>query len=372
MRVIMFPGKGNENENRYIDILVDALVAAGVRVEDWHKEITRQTGDIFHVHWPDVIANIRARKWQRLRGDLIDYQFFRTIDRVQSRGGALVWTVHNLLTHDASLTAAPYHRNLMQRFMPCVDSGISLTSAGIADIKKHIPGLQDLPFSVARHPHYRSKLGAGEVAPAARERLGIKRQQQVFSLLGSLRPEKGPDLVLRAFKEFPEDEAFLILAGSATETLQGRLRGLAEGMSNVRLDFRRIPENELLELYAVTDVLVFPGEDYFNSGTTYTSLSLNVPVIASWTPTNGEIQSLVGPQWLHLYKGPLTGQTLKAGRSALVQRGPDIICDLREFSPEHCAQQHIEAYKMALTARQAKAASHSVSPHQDPSSPRSY
>jgi glycosyltransferase involved in cell wall biosynthesis len=357
MRVIMFPGKGNENENRYIDILVEALGAAGVRVEDWHKEITRQTGDIFHVHWPDVIANIRARKWQRLRGDLIDFQFFRTIDRIHSRGGALVWTVHNLLSHDASLTAKPYHGKLMERFIPRVDSAISLTSAGIPDIKRGFPALRDVPFSVARHPHYRTKLGIGGVNSAARERLNIKPGQRVFSLLGSLRPAKGPDLVLSAFRDFPKDEAFLILAGSASEQLQRQLRDLAADMSNVLLDFRRIPESELLELYAVTDVLVFPGEDYFNSGTTYTSLSLNVPVIASWTPTNAEIQSLVGPQWLNLYKGALTGQTLRAGRAALVQRTPDITCDLAEFSPERCAQQHIEAYKMALTLRKAKAAS---------------
>jgi glycosyltransferase involved in cell wall biosynthesis len=320
-------------------------------VEDWHKEFTRQTGDIFHVHWPDVIANIRARKWQRWRGDLIEYQFFRTMHRIQSRGGAIVWTVHNLLSHDASLTAAPYHRKLMEKFIPRVDSAISLTSAGIGDIKQHVPGLQHLPFSVARHPHYRSKLGDGQVDSAARERLGIKPQQQVFSLLGSLRPEKGADLVLGAFREFPADQAFLILAGSASEALQCQLRDLAEGMSNVLLDFRRIPENELLELYAVTDVLVFPGVDYFNSGTTYTSLSLNVPVIASWTPTNAEIQSLVGPQWLHLYTGPLTGQALRAGRASLVQRGPGITCDLTEFSPERCAEQHIRAYQVALAAR---------------------
>ena len=92
MRVIMFPGKGNENENRYIDILVDALSAAGIEVQGWDKEFSRQTGDIFHVHWPDVISDIRARKWQTLRGDWIQIQFFRTIRRIQSRGGALVWT----------------------------------------------------------------------------------------------------------------------------------------------------------------------------------------------------------------------------------------------------------------------------------------
>jgi len=350
MRVIMFPGKGNENENRYIDILVDALSAAGIEVQGWDKEFSRQTGDIFHVHWPDVISDIRARKWQTLRGDWIQIQFFRTIRRIQSRGGALVWTVHNLLSHDATMATGPFQRKLMQRFIPLVDAAISLTSAGIGDIKTHIPSLRDVPFGVARHPHYRTKFGSGGVDPAGRLRLGIKPQQRVFSLLGSLRAAKRPDLVLQAFQEFPQDDAFLILAGSVSAELEGRLRHQAAGMNNVLFDFRRVPEKELLALYAMSDVLVFPGEDYFNSGTTYTSLSLGVPVIAAWSPTNAEIQSLVGPQWLHLYNGSLTATILKAGAAQLIQRGPNIDCDLSQFSPALSAQQHIEAYEMALTA----------------------
>jgi beta-1,4-mannosyltransferase len=349
MRVIMFPGKGNENENRYIDILVEALGAAGVKVEAWNKEFSFQRGDIFHVHWPEVIADIRSRKRQSLRGDWIQFQFFRTIERIQSRGGALVWTVHNLLSHDASRAGTPFLRKLMARFIPRVDAAISLTTAGIDDIKRHIPGLRDVPFAVARHPHYRNRLGSGGQDAAGRSRLGIKPQQQVFSLLGSLRPAKRPDLVLQAFREFPQAEAFLILAGSASTELQGQLHEQAIGMNNLLFDFRRVPENELLALYAMTDVLVFPGEDYFNSGTTYTSLSLGVPVIAAWSPTNAEIQSLVGPQWLHLYQGSLTAAILKAGAAQLVRRGPEIECDLTQFSPELCAQQYIEAYEMALS-----------------------
>jgi glycosyltransferase involved in cell wall biosynthesis len=339
MRVIMFPGKGNENENRYID------------VQAWDKEFSHQRGDIFHVHWPDVISDIRSRKWQSVRGDWIQFQFFRTIKRIQSGGGALVWTVHNLLSHDASRAGTPFLRKLMERFIPRVDAAISLTSAGIDAIKRRFPGLRDVPIAVARHPHYRTKLGSGGVDAAGRLRLGIKPQQQVFSLLGSLRPAKRPDMVLCAFREFSQDEAFLVLAGSVSAELERQLRDQATGMNNALFDFRRVPERELLALYAMTDVLVFPGEDYFNSGTTYTSLSLGVPVIAAWSPTNAEIQSLVGPQWLHLYKGALTAAVLKAGAAQLMRRGPNIDCDLTQFSPASSALQHIEAYKMALAVR---------------------
>jgi beta-1,4-mannosyltransferase len=347
----MFPGKGMENNNRYIDILVESLGAAGVEVESWDKHVSLQNGDIFHVHWPDLIADIRARKWQTLRGQLIHQNFFRTVDRTRSRGGAVVWTVHDLQPHDASLRETPFQRSLMARFASKVDYLLSLTYAGIGEIHQCMPALREVRCAVARHPHYRGKLGDGSIDAAARLRLGIQPQHKVFALLGNMRPNKRPDLVLRAFREFPRDQAFLILAGSASVQMQQDLRGLARGMSNIRLDLRRIPEKELKELYAVTDMLVFPGMDYFNSGTIYTSLSLGVPVIAAWSSSNEEIQKLVGSRWLHLYRGDLTGRTLESAKAELIERSRDEICDLTAFSPQRCAQQHIEAYQAAMQLR---------------------
>ncbi len=99
MRVIMFPGRGNVGENRFIDILVDALRAHDVTVEPWFKEWSYQTGDIFHVHWPEAIGNIRARRYQRLRGALIGWQFRRTIRRIKASGGKIIWTAHDILPH---------------------------------------------------------------------------------------------------------------------------------------------------------------------------------------------------------------------------------------------------------------------------------
>jgi beta-1,4-mannosyltransferase len=353
MRVIMFPGKGNENENRYIDILVDSLCAAGVDVEGWDKHLSWQRGDVFHVHWPEVIGDIRGRKWQRLRGDWIQHQFFRTIDRIRARGGALVWTVHDIEPHNKSLGDAPFHRHLIARFAPKVDYLLSLTSAGIGDIQRRIPSLAGVPCAVARHPHYRGVLGSGRLDADARAAAGIQAGQRVFALLGTLRANKRPELVLRAFREIPRDQAFLIMAGSASAHVAHDLHLKAADMTNARLELRRIAEREMIDLYAIADILVFPGVGYFNSGTIYTSLSLGVPVIAAWSEVNAEIQEIVGTRWLHLYEGELTGRTLEAAAAVLVQRRQDEQCDLTPFSPDQCARQHVQAYESAIALRRS-------------------
>jgi|GEM_PF-841500 len=350
MRVIMFPAVGVQNENRYIDILVSALRAEGVVVENWTKHLSFQQGDVFHVHWPEIVAEIRDRKNNLLRGLWIEQQFFSTIRRVKKNGGRVVWTVHDLAPHDAKLRDSPFLKKFMQRFMAQVDVACSLTAAGIDQIKQTLPSLNHARFCVTHHPHYRTVLGEHTPASTAREKLGIQPAQRVYSFIGSLRPNKRPDLVTSAFRALPQADNFLIVAGGANSEMTAKITQAAQGQPNIRLDLRRIPEDEIGDLYAATDIMVFPGTDYFNSGTIYTALSLNVPVLAAWSPSNAELQQAVGNQWLYLYQGDFTADVLAEAGRTLIRRTADSRCNLDLFEPKACALEHIEAYSTPTTS----------------------
>lgn len=348
LRVIMFPGHGNKNENRYLDVLVTSLRDAGVDVEDWEKHFSRQRGDIFHVHWPEVIVDIRNRKYQWLRGQWIAFQFFRTIRRIKRGGGRLVWTVHGLIPHEKQTRRIAFFRGLMSRFVAEVDAALSLTSAAIPEIKQTLPALSTVPIYVTRHPHYTGVLGPAIYDQKARALLGISPAQRVFAFIGTLRTDKRPDLVVQAFRDLPVDRAFLIMAGSASAETAAKLMTLVMGRPNVKLDFRRLPEEEVVALYSMSDILVFPGPNYLNSGTIYTALSLGVPVIAAWGPSNAELQEIVGGNWLYLYRGDFSQEVLERASQVLVQRHSGAVCDLTAFSPSVCAMEHIRAYENAL------------------------
>jgi beta-1,4-mannosyltransferase len=350
MRVIMYPAVGVQNENRYLDILVKGLRDIGVEVEGWTKHLSFQTGDVFHVHWPEIVSGIHERdRLNAFRGAWIAFQFFSTIRRIKKRGGRVVWTVHDLAPHAAALRTSAYHAKFVKRFMAEVDIALSLTTAGFDQIREKFPELQHARFCVGHHPHYRSVLGEGNYSPAERAKLGIKPEQRTFSFIGSLRPNKRPELVAGAFRSLAPDGYFLLMSGSASPELTAQISALAAGRSNIRLDFRRIPEDEVIALYAATDIMVFPGTDYLNSGTIYTALSLNTPVIAAWTPVNAEIQQMVGAEWLSLYKGDFSPAALEEGARTLIRRGPGVVCDLERFSPESCAHEHLAAYALDIT-----------------------
>jgi len=349
MRVIMFPAVGVKNENRYIDILVAALREKGVTVEGWTKHLSFQKGDIFHIHWPEIVAEIKTRKFNSLRGTWIAFQFFQTIRRIKKSGGRVVWTVHDLYPHNLELRKSAYLKHFMNRFTSEIDAAISLTTSGIDQIRQYFPSLDKLNIHVAHHPHYRQVLRNGSYNLTARADLGIGPEQRTFSFIGTLRPNKRPDLVADGFANLPADKYYLIMAGGAAPSTQDALTKKLSKQSNVKLDFRRISEEEIVRFYSVTDIFVFPGTDYLNSGTIYTALSLNVPVIAAWGPTNAELQQIVGAEWLNLYQGDFSAKTLEEGARTLIKRDDNTICDLSLFSPEQCAQEHIQAYERSLS-----------------------
>ena len=78
-----------------------------------------------------------------------------------------------------------------------------------------------------------------------------------------------------------EEEYFLLLAGATSAGLSGKLKQLLGSIPNAHQQLRHLSESEVLSFYAMSDALIFPGENYFNSGTIYTALSLNVPVITA-------------------------------------------------------------------------------------------
>lgn len=350
LKVMMFPGRGNPNENRYIDILVSGLRAQGCTVIPFHKHLETQSADIFHVHWPEVFAGIRLRPWQKLRGDVIGVNFKLTIDRIRRSGGRLVWTVHDLDPHDSRLVKDPYYQRLMEMFEARVDGLISLTERGVPQIRAHFPAVVDRPVFVTPHPHYREDSLRPRPAERSREMFGLPEGDFVFGLLGTLRPNKGAAELIRAFRAWPSAGASLLVAGSVQENYARTLQDLAAGDRRIVLKFGRLSDEMLLKAHDAIDVLVFPASNYFNSGTVLKALSLDVPVLAYATPANREIEKSLSPAWMQLFDGALDGSVLEGMRQARqgIARGES--CNLDAFAPELVAQRTIEAYR-ALLAR---------------------
>lgn len=120
--------------------------------------------------------------------------------------------------------------------------------------------------------------GAIPTRAEARAKLGLRGN--VALSFGHVRPYKGVDLALQAWRMLTT-EVTLVVAGEAWWKSEEEYRRLAEGLDNVRLDLRYIPDSEIATYFAATDVVLAPYRVEAQSGVALTAFHFARPVIAS-------------------------------------------------------------------------------------------
>ena len=131
--------------------------------------------------------------------------------------------------------------------------------------------------------------GAIPTREEARRVLGL--HGNVALCFGHVRPFKGLDLTLRAWRLLKTDVT-LAVAGEVWWKNEAEYRRLAEGLTNVRFEFRYIPESELAAWFAAADVVLTPYRVEAQSGVALTAFHFARPVIAS---TVGGLPEVVVP-----------------------------------------------------------------------------
>jgi glycosyltransferase involved in cell wall biosynthesis len=216
------------------------------------------------------------------------------------RGAKIVLTVHDLLPHD---TAEAY-KQIFHDLYQMVDGIICHSD----HIKKRLHDEFDVDGkSVAVIPHgpFFYDLPATKDAEIVRE-FGVEPGQVVVLWQGIIFPYKGVDLLLEAWKkvESISDTACLVIAGTGAPELLEQIREQAGrlGLKDVKLHFRFISTEELVAMYRVADVVVYPYRAITTSGALATGLALGKTILASDLPvfrellTNTENALLVNPE----------------------------------------------------------------------------
>jgi glycosyltransferase involved in cell wall biosynthesis len=112
----------------------------------------------------------------------------------------------------------------------------------------------------------------------ARATLGL--QGNIALCFGLIRPYKGVDLALRAWRLL-QTEVTLVVAGEVWWNGERELHELARGLENVRLDLRYIPEAEVANYFAATDVVLAPYRNAAQSAVATTAFHFARPIIAT-------------------------------------------------------------------------------------------
>ncbi|NJE30175.1 glycosyltransferase [Thermococcus sp. 18S1] len=344
MRIIALPAFRNREINPYNSLLYKNLIALGVRVEEFSVwKLVQERYDIWHIHWPELVLNTPSYLAASLRAKV----FLSLIEIARKRGIKIVWTVHNLRSHEG------FHPELeerfWERFLGMVDGHISLTSTGQEELFRTYPQLRRVPGFVIPHGHYRDVYLNNISREQARALLGLPMDSKVILFIGQIRRYKNLPSLIRAFNSLPEKDVRLIIAGKPVDReLTNQLFKLTKNNSRIMFHSRFIPSEEIQVYLNSADLVALPYSEILNSGAALLALSFDRPVLAPARGSMVELRDSVGKEWVMLYKGELTGNILHNALDwAILEKRP-AKAPLDRFGWDNIARETLKAYKKVL------------------------
>ena len=145
---------------------------------------------------------------------------------------------------------------------------------------------------------------------AARQDLRPTAGRVVF--FGTLRPVKGVDRLLEAFRSVTAPGAELRIVGRPqVPEVADVVRAEARRDPRVRVRLEHVDDGDLAEEIRTAQLVVLPYLRMVNSGAVLLALSLGRPILVPDTETNRELRREVGSSWVHLYRGDVTADAIE-------------------------------------------------------------
>ena len=236
---------------------------------------------VIHLHWlhPYILRASRAATAARGLRLLTELSFLR------AAGKTLVWTAHNLVSHDGRFAALEcrFTAGVARR----VDWVICHSSYAAGQITRRCR-VPEARIKVVPHPSWGSSgttVGGGDaVMPVELGRTGGRSARDVVTFLffGRIAPYKGLEDLLAAFGTINREDVRLVIAGGAVGSGYGELiRRTAASDPRVTVIPRYIAEDEVRGLFTMADVAVLPFQDVLTSGSLILAMEHGLPCVAA-------------------------------------------------------------------------------------------
>lgn len=338
LRILAWPAFKTREQNPYSYLLYSHM--QGTEVDEFSiGKVLTGTYDILHVHWPEMFLNVEKTA---ASAALKSQAVLTLMDVAHQRGTKIVWTVHNLASHERHYPRV--EKWFWRAFLRRLDGFISLSESGLLAARQRFPQLRNLPGSVIPHGHYRGEYPDDQQSDC-RKRLDIASTAKVVLFFGWIREYKNVPGLIGAFRNLPDAEAILCIAGREFSRSGTSMREVAAGDPRVRLHLRHIGAEEVQTFFGAADLVVLPYREILNSGTALLALSFNKPVLVPRKGAMSELQSLVGGSWVRTYEGDLhTPELAQAIQWATEEHRPGI-ARLDRLDWKRVAEETLAAYK---------------------------
>lgn len=282
--ITMLPSR--DSGNIYTVLLYRALETVALRYTQFPVSIPwvlrhgpRERFHYVHFHWPEVFFHLRPKAWTRLFG-LKHYLHIHVLWLLlKLRGYRMVWTVHEVDVHDATQLTWMHaaSRRLLWQLCDIVFThtpDVRVEAERRWGRKKHI---HTIPIG-----SYAGAYPGDCTRTQARARLGIPAADFVFVFFGNVRPYKGVDLLIDAFRELASDHphARLVIAGKPySPEFADEVRVRAQGLAGVHLVLAYVPDDEIQFFLRAADCFVAPYKYIETCSAIYLALAFELPIV---------------------------------------------------------------------------------------------
>ncbi|NDP46986.1 MAG: glycosyltransferase family 4 protein [Sulfuriferula multivorans] len=260
-------------QNPYQILLKQELNKLGVRVIGnpplslLRLLIGRDGLDVVHVHWPHGIYTTPFQ-FLHVLIVLIAYRVLKN---------NVVWTVHELDAYESRFPRIDtWLRAVLMKLCRHLIVHGEYTRCEIV-AKYRFPRA----ISIVRHPSYTGWYKDDIDRTDARHLLGLPAHSRVFLYFGYIKPYKGVEELIDAFRTVQDPQAILLIAGKPLDDdIKRQIESLASADPRIRTHLRFIPDEEIQNFFRAADIVVFPFRQTQTSGSLMLALTYGCPVIA--------------------------------------------------------------------------------------------
>jgi glycosyltransferase involved in cell wall biosynthesis len=246
-------------------------------------------GFVLHLHWTSAVLQVASSEDEARRR----LEAFRDqVAAVQARGGRLVWTVHNVLSHE--ITYFDLEVELCRFLAERADLVHVMSEQTLEATPPHFV-LDPARLAVVPHASYLGVYPDLVTRRAAREALGLADDEIALLALGGIRPYRGLDRLLDTFEPLVAENPRLrlLVAGKPGES-PGVPELIARCEEHPRIvgEFTHVPAAQLQLWHRAADLAVLPYRAILNSGAFKLAQTFGLPVVA---PREGSLRAALDP-----------------------------------------------------------------------------
>ena len=325
--VLQSTGKPDETTNPYLVQLLSAL-PENVEVRYFSvRDALFSRYDLFHVHWPEYLLRHRTPITTLAKQACA----FLLLLRLWVMRVPVVRTLHNARPHEqGGLT-----ERLLLRWLDRLTTRRIRINAVERDA--------DTATDTILHGHYRDWFATRHVPSSVAGRL---------LCFGLIRPYKGIEALIAAFRELPDASATLRIVGKpVSPDMRQAVEDACAADARISARLEYVGDEVLAQEIGEAQCVVLPYRDMQNSGALLLALSLARPVLVPRSEANAVLAAEVGEEWVRLYDGALDANVL--AEALRTQAGPRLpsVPDLSRRDWPRLGRQHHDTYMAALAAK---------------------